>query len=77
MMPGALPYPPMNDTMNMTLLEVGDGRTVFQGIPLLPHYNPLARCTAVGLPRFWIQRSGVQSKLRCRPGVPTRRQNSA
>lgn len=41
MMSGELPYPPMNETMNMALLEVGDGRAVFQGIPLLPHYNPL------------------------------------
>ncbi|WP_018606528.1 PaaI family thioesterase [Uliginosibacterium gangwonense] len=41
MMSGELPYPPMNETMNMALLEVGDGHAVFQGIPLLPHYNPL------------------------------------
>lgn len=41
MMSGELPYPPMNDTMNMTLLKVEDGRAVFQGIPLLQHYNPL------------------------------------
>lgn len=41
MMSGELPYPPMNDTMNMTLLELGDGRAVFQGIPLAQHYNPL------------------------------------
>lgn len=41
MMFGELPYPPMNETMNMALLEVGDGRAVFQGIPLLQHYNPL------------------------------------
>src|SRR3546814_14223278 len=41
MMSGELPYPPMNETMNMTLLEVGNGRAVFQGIPLLQHYNPL------------------------------------
>lgn len=41
MMTGALPHPPMNATMNMALLEVGDGRAVFQGIPLLQHYNPL------------------------------------
>lgn len=27
--------------MNMTLLEVDDGRAVFQGIPLVQHYNPL------------------------------------
>lgn len=31
----------MNETMNMTLLEVGEGRAVLQGIPLLQHYNPL------------------------------------
>jgi len=41
MMAGDLPYPPMNETMNMTLLEVSNGRAVFQGIPLLQHYNPL------------------------------------
>ncbi len=40
MMMGALPYPPMNDIMNMTLLEVGDGYALFQGIPLPQHYNP-------------------------------------
>jgi len=34
MMSGELPYPPMNDTMNMT------GRAVFQGTPFLRHYNP-------------------------------------
>lgn len=41
MMSGELPYPPMNETMNMTLLEVGDGQAVFQGIPLPKHYNPM------------------------------------
>ena len=41
MMSGGLPYPPMNETMNMTLLEVDHGRAVFQGIPLPQHYNPL------------------------------------
>jgi hypothetical protein len=32
---GEIPYPPMNDTMNMVLLEIGEGHAVFQGIPLL------------------------------------------
>lgn len=41
MMSGELPFPPMNETMNMTLLEVDNGRAVFQGIPLPQHYNPL------------------------------------
>lgn len=38
---GQLPYPPMNDTMNMVLLEVDEGRVVFQGIAQARHYNPL------------------------------------
>jgi uncharacterized protein (TIGR00369 family) len=38
---GQLPDPPMNDTMNIVLLEVGEGRVVFQGIPQPTHYNPL------------------------------------
>lgn len=38
---GELPYPSMNDTMNIVLLEVGEGRVVFQGIPQARHYNPL------------------------------------
>lgn len=41
MMAGKIPYPPMNDTMNMVLLEADVGRATFQGIPLLKHYNPL------------------------------------
>ena len=41
MMFGELPYPPMNETMNMALLEVGTGCALFQGIPLLQHCNPL------------------------------------
>lgn len=41
MMSGELPYPPMSETMNMTLLEVGSGHAVFQSIPLAQHYNPL------------------------------------
>ena len=41
MMCGELPYPPMNEIMNMTLLEVDNGRAAFQGIPLPQHYNPL------------------------------------
>ncbi|HEX5361847.1 MAG TPA: PaaI family thioesterase [Fluviicoccus sp.] len=43
MMSGELPFPPMNETMNMTLLEVGEGRAVFQGIPQQQHYNPMAK----------------------------------
>ena len=31
----------MNETMNMALLEVGNGRAVFQCIPLPQHFNLL------------------------------------
>lgn len=41
MMSGALPYPPMNDTLGIALVEVGHGMAVFQGRPQLQHYNPL------------------------------------
>lgn len=41
MMSGGLPSPPMNASMNMALLEVEEGRAVFQGIPLERYYNPM------------------------------------
>ncbi|SIT30377.1 PaaI family thioesterase [Achromobacter sp. MFA1 R4] len=40
MMAGELPYPPMNDTMNMTLVEADSGWVVFMGIPEPRHCNP-------------------------------------
>lgn len=41
MLSGELPYPPMNDTMNMVLIEVDHGHVVLQGIPLPQYYNPM------------------------------------
>lgn len=41
MMNGSLPFPPMNETMNMLLMEIGDGVAVFEGVPLHYHYNPM------------------------------------
>lgn len=41
MMSGELPYPSMNDTMNMVLIRVEVGHVVFQGIPLARYYNPM------------------------------------
>ena len=38
---GHAPYPHIADTMDFTLVEVGEGRAVFQGTPQLKHYNPL------------------------------------
>lgn len=41
MLDGRLPYPHIADTMDFFLVEVGEGRAVFQGQPQLKHYNPL------------------------------------
>ncbi len=41
MLEGRLPYPHIADTMDFALVEVGEGRAVFQGQPQLKHYNPL------------------------------------
>lgn len=38
---GELHYPPMADTLNFTLVQFEPGRVVFQGTPLLAHYNPI------------------------------------
>ena len=48
MVSGALPYPPINDTMNTILIEVGQGRVVFQGTPESRHYNSLGTVTHGG-----------------------------
>ena len=41
MMRGELPYPPIADTLNFTLVAAEKGRAVFQGTPLFSHYNPI------------------------------------
>jgi len=41
MLDGALPYPPISQTMDFSLMEVSLGQAVFQGVPQLMHYNPL------------------------------------
>lgn len=41
MLDGKAPYPHIADTMDFSLVEIGEGRAVFQGTPQLKHYNPL------------------------------------
>ena len=41
MMSGVLPYPHMAETLGFDLIEVGDGRAVFQGVPHRGYYNPM------------------------------------
>ncbi|HEY0826068.1 MAG TPA: PaaI family thioesterase [Ramlibacter sp.] len=41
MLRGELPYPPIARTLDFQLLEVGEGRAVFQGTPGPAHLNPM------------------------------------
>ena len=38
---GALPQPPMCQTLGFHLIEAEDGRAVFEGLPDFRHYNPI------------------------------------
>src|SRR3569623_976856 len=41
MLRGELPYPPIAKTLDFQLLEVGEGRAMFQGTPGQAHLNPM------------------------------------
>ena len=41
MLSGELPAPPIGKTLDFMLIEVSEGRAVFQGTPGFAHYNPL------------------------------------
>jgi uncharacterized protein (TIGR00369 family) len=41
MLRGELPYPPIADTLDFTLMEVEEGRALFQGTPGPGHLNPM------------------------------------
>ncbi|WP_395689030.1 PaaI family thioesterase [Caenimonas koreensis] len=41
MLRGELPYPPIARTLNFQLMEVSEGRAVFQGTPSPEHLNPM------------------------------------
>ena len=41
MLRGEFPYPPIAQTLDFLLIDVGPGHAVFQGTPGLAHYNPL------------------------------------
>ena len=77
MVSGELPYPPMNDTMNLALLEVGDGRAMFQGLPLLATTTHWAACMGAGLRRSWTLRWVARFSLLCLQGGLTPRPSSA
>lgn len=41
MLRGELPYPPIARTLSFQLVEVGEGRAIFQGAPGADHLNPM------------------------------------
>lgn len=41
MLRGELPYPPIARTLSFQLMEVGEGRAMFQGAPGADHLNPM------------------------------------
>lgn len=41
MLAGQLPYPPIADTLNFSLIHVEPGRVIFQGTPQFAYYNPI------------------------------------
>jgi uncharacterized protein (TIGR00369 family) len=41
MLRGELPYPPIAKTLDFALLEVEEGRALFQGTPGWTHFNPM------------------------------------
>ena len=38
---GTLPNPPMSEVLGFHLIEVANGRAVFEGLPEYRHYNPI------------------------------------
>jgi uncharacterized protein (TIGR00369 family) len=38
---GALPQPPIGETLGFHLIEAAEGRAVFEGLPEFRHYNPI------------------------------------
>jgi uncharacterized protein (TIGR00369 family) len=38
---GTLPNPPISETLGFHLIEVENGRAVFEGLPEFRHYNPI------------------------------------
>ena len=41
MIDGKLPAPPIAETLGFDLVEVAQGKAVFEGMPAFRHYNPL------------------------------------
>jgi uncharacterized protein (TIGR00369 family) len=41
MIDGAMPVPPIAETLGFRLVEVSDGRALFRGTPAFRHYNPI------------------------------------
>ena len=48
MLRGELPFPPIAETLDFSLISVEAGNAVFQGTPQFKHYNPLGYVARLG-----------------------------
>ena len=65
MMSGELPYPPMNETKNMTLLQVDHGRAVFQAFLFCSTTTHSVRYMVAGSPLCWTRPWAVLRRVHC------------
>ena len=71
---GTVPNPPISELLGFHLVEVEEGRAVFEGTPEFRHYNPIGTCMAASprrcsIPR-WAARYFPQSE-KAIPGPPS------
>ena len=72
MLRGELPFPPIAETLDFSLISVEAGKAVFQSTPQFKHYNPLGSVHGVGTLRCSTPRSGAPCRA-CYPrGTRTR-----
>src|SRR5579859_4294014 len=70
---GRIPMSPIGALVDMRLVEVSDGRAVFELKPAEFHYNPIGSVHGASRRRCWIRRWAAPSIRCCRVGSHTRR----
>jgi hypothetical protein len=66
MVAGTVPQAPMAATLGFRIVDVSEGRAVFEGLPELRLYNPIGTVHGGLPPRCSIQRSAARSSQRWR-----------
>ena len=77
MLRGELPIAPIARTLDFQLIEVDDGRAVFQGTPGPAHLNPMGTVHGGWYATLLDSALGCAVHTRCRRAAPTRRRNWA